>query len=517
MDTASANHRIVVWWATITCIISICSGAPNEVSQTSPTIFLQSISNTAAMQLCRFQQLHFSYNSDAVSLCLWENGQSTGNALYFCGEGLASVGVDLCLELKNSASARRAVGLGKPCDGNPCKGLWSICGDDKSGYTCTIVIPEAHITNAEHCDHPGYEMGSSEDGTTHCLYNCTNAQGTNKCLSSRGSGSKLAKCEGKCECVGGWTGALCTEYHPSVCPSQKHGNLCLDTELCSETNNMCNNQTCNEESSGLAMAYCQCDNDHYGRFCDGTLCDADYCLHGGRCKSGPTVEDRDECICDPAYHGSRCEISIVTSNCTDDDVCNSHGACTKVEGGGNFSICTCNDGWIGTTCEIAIVDACTNMTACQNGGHCHNNHNLSVSSNGQLLCFCTDSFTGRNCENSNSDPAGARYSLTQTQMKAACPVTHHLMFDTDSQTRDGELVCRCKKWRHDEHCTDMAPKLRAVVVSTVAVSARRGMQMEPNDPEKAVIFTFCVLAAFAILACLGVICGFLSLHGAKVE
>jgi hypothetical protein len=154
------NHRNVVWWTTIVCIISICSAAPNEVSQTSPTIFLRSIADTASMQLCRFQKLDFSFNSDTTPLCLWviPNNLADGaapRAWYFCGEGLVSGDADLCLELKNAASVRRTIGMGKPCDANPCKGLWSICGDQDSGYICTTYIPEGNITKAEHCDHPG--------------------------------------------------------------------------------------------------------------------------------------------------------------------------------------------------------------------------------------------------------------------------------------------------------------------------------------------------------------------------
>ncbi|XP_078349351.1 mucin-like protein [Oculina patagonica] len=108
-------------------------------------------------------------------------------------------------------------------------------------------------------------------------------------------------------------------------------------------------------------------------------CSSRNCSDHGNC----TVNNNGtaECVCDPGFEGSNCEIDPCSSlNCSD------HGSCTVNNNG--TAVCDCDPGFEGLNCEI---DPCDSLD-CGVYGDC------IVNNNGIAECHCDPGFEGSNCE-----------------------------------------------------------------------------------------------------------------------
>ena len=174
---------------------------------------------------------------------------------------------------------------------------------------------------------------------------------------------------GECDCIGGYSGALC-QVAPDLCANVTCGTnqycnpatgRCVDYST-----NLCANVTCGENQ------YC---NPTTGQCVKIPCSDVDCGVHG------VCLLDTETCFCRDGYSGSACQIPP-SDLCAYVD-CGDHGTCNSADGS-----CTCRDGWTGLTCLVppADYDACEGIS-CNGHGTCYDGE-----------CFCDDGYEGANCQ-----------------------------------------------------------------------------------------------------------------------
>ncbi len=102
----------------------------------------------------------------------------------------------------------------------------------------------------------------------------------------------------------------------------------------------------------------------------------DYCLN-----NGTLIPNTSTCICQPEFHGARCEVPICHNYCV-------QGNCSVTSTG--YAFCKCDAGFSGERCA---VDLCQGF--CLNGGRCD-------LEDGEPVCHCSSSYTGRHCESAEN-------------------------------------------------------------------------------------------------------------------
>lgn len=265
------------------------------------------------------------------------------------------------------------------CDDMPCKNggtcnmdqeLLCSCPVRYTGKFCESDFDECESRpcgNNGHCEpddsHPGYTCRCDVGYTgVHCETDTTDCA-SNPCQH-----------EGTCnfDIEGGYTCACNPGYTGQDCETDIDDCLDLPCE---------NGATCEDLVNDVA---CHCAPGFEGRLCDINIdeCESSPCL------SASTCEDLDNgyaCHCHPGYTGDRCETGL--GECASSP-CQNGGTCTLGGVGGSIQ-CICTPGWSGPICS-SNNDECFS-SPCKNGGTC-------VDGEGDYDCFCSDAFTGKNCE-----------------------------------------------------------------------------------------------------------------------
>lgn len=202
---------------------------------------------------------------------------------------------------------------------------------------------------------------------------------------------------GICNCVGGWHGDTCSEYHPCL------GVDCGENGTCINENSR-NDGTCNcdpgylgdnceiQESNECLSSYCL-------RYTEPTDLDAGLtnCLgSNGNCGEGcDTLDNRDnqDDFVRSLRQDDTCLHCLSIRGPSGYEGCGPHGRCS------NNEECICNDGFSGDYCEN---DAC-NPNPCQNGGEC-----VRDDSENRYHCLCPSNKRGVNCERDGVIPCTFR-------------------------------------------------------------------------------------------------------------
>lgn len=173
---------------------------------------------------------------------------------------------------------------------------------------------------------------------------------------------------------------------------------CKDTSVRAHpvaTSNVCSSSPCLNggvcQFSGLNTYMCVCRGRYKGPKCelDPDPCQDSPCLNEGQCKVDTEAPNSFTCRCPGSLLGMRCTYGF---KCRPNP-CHNGGTCVE---GPTSALCHCAPGFAGLYCD-KTVDAC-DSAPCMNGGMCQG------ASGGRFNCNCSNTFSGRFCEEVNLAP-----------------------------------------------------------------------------------------------------------------
>jgi hypothetical protein len=244
---------------------------------------------------------------------------------------------------------------------------------------------------------------------------------------------------GKCECVGKFTGDRCEnaekliEEHtrpitqcPRNCSNQGiclegmclchkgfNGTDCSQQVKCENCTKKCPGEPKCSGHGACRDTGCVCATGYKGADCSTRSCPKD-CSGNGKCNDVDGT-----CTCNDGFTGPGCAVkdeAQCPNNCTDAD----HGSCNEIAEG--KSGCVCKTGWGGRDCSIDVrcPEGLTPLVACSGNGQCR-----------AEKCVCNDGYAGFKCD------------------KRSCPKDCSKQGKCDDKTG----LCKCDIGFADEDCS----------------------------------------------------------------